>query len=146
MWLLTHVLFGRKDIDYFCVMHVTGNGLFSQSKGRPKSDSRQKLKCSVALNDKLLQLRKDFSLHDDTKMLVMLSISTSDMNRFVSMFPEVFFIDCTSGEPEYTNSICCNHIYGFVYTNSYILRMELYASVHMNPYKPIRTNLSFTLV
>jgi hypothetical protein len=34
--------------------------------------------CSVALNEKILQLRKDFSLHDDTKMLVMLSISTSD--------------------------------------------------------------------
>ena len=105
IWLLTHVLFCRKDIDYFCVMHVTGNGLFSQSKGHPKSDSRQKLKCSVDLNEKILQLRKDFSLHDDTKMLVMLSISTSDMNRFVSMNPEVWFIDCTSGETEYTNSI-----------------------------------------
>jgi len=84
-------------------MHVTGKGLFSQSKGRPKSDSRQKLKCSVALNDKLLQLRKDFSLHDDTKMLVMLSISTNDMTRYVSMHPEVWFIDCTLGETEYTN-------------------------------------------
>ncbi len=86
-WLLTHVFFSMKDIDYFCVMHVTGNGLFSQSKGRPKSDSRQKLNCSDALNEKMLQLRKDFSLHDDTKMLVMLSISTSDLNRFVFMFP-----------------------------------------------------------
>jgi len=29
-------------------MHVTGNGSFSQSKGRPKSDSRQKLKrCGI---------------------------------------------------------------------------------------------------
>ena len=96
----------RKDIGYFCVMHVTGNGLFSQSKGRPKSDSRQKLKCSEILNEKILELRKDFSLHDDTKMLVMLSISTNDMNRYVSMYPEVWFIDCTSGETEYTN---CNN-------------------------------------
>ena len=111
IWFLMHVIFYRKDIDYFCAMHVTGKGLFSQSKGHPKSDSRQKLKCSVALNDKLLQLRKDFSLHDDTKMLVMLSISTSDMNRFVSMNPEVWFIDCTSGETEYTNSIVSNRIY-----------------------------------
>ena len=117
IWLLTHVIFYRKDIDYFCVMHVTGKGLFSQLKGRLKSDSRQKLKCSVALNDKLLQLRKDFSLHDDTKMLVMLSISTSDMNRFVSMNPEVWFIDCTSGETEYTNSIISNRIYYLIYTN-----------------------------
>ena len=96
------LFFCRKDIDYFCVMHVTGNGLFSQSKGRPtKSDSRQKLKCSQILNEKILELRKDFALHDDTKMLVMLSISTNDMNRYVSMYPEVWFIDCASGETEY---------------------------------------------
>ena len=100
----------RKDIDYFCVMHVTGNGLFSQSKGRPKSDSRQKLKCSEVLNEKILQLRKDFSLHDDTKMLVMLSISTNDMTRYVSMHPEVWFIDCTSGET--VIQLC---IYKFIY-------------------------------
>ena len=93
----------RKDIDYYCVMHVTGSGLFSQTKGRPDSETRQKLKCSDFLNEKILELRKDFSLHDDTKMLVMLSISTNDMNRYVSMYPEVWFIDCTSGE-----SVCLN--------------------------------------
>jgi len=97
------LFFCRKDIDYFCVMHVTGNRLFSQSKGRPKSEECQKLKCSDILNEKILELRKDFALHDDTKMSVMLSISTSDMNRFVSMYPEVWFIDCTSGETECTN-------------------------------------------
>ena len=85
-------------------MHVTGNGLFSQSKGRPNSDTRKKLKCSEFLNEKILELRKDLSLHDDTKMLVMLSISTNDVNRYVSMYPEVWFIDCTSDETVYTNS------------------------------------------
>jgi hypothetical protein len=94
----------RKDIDYFCVMHVTGNILFSQSKGPPNSDTRKKLKCSEFLNEKILELRKDLSLHDDTKMLVMLSISTNDVNRYVSMYPEVWFIDCTSDETVYTNS------------------------------------------
>ena len=93
----------RKDIDYYCVMHVTGSGLFSQTKGRPDSETRQKLKCSDFLNEKILELRKDFSLHDDTKMLVMLSISTNDMNRYVSMYPDVWFIDCTCGE-----SLCSN--------------------------------------
>jgi hypothetical protein len=48
-------------------MHVTGNGLFSQSKGRPNSDTRKKLKCSEFLNKKILELQKDFSLHDDPK-------------------------------------------------------------------------------
>jgi len=110
------MFFCRKDIDYFCVMHVTGNGLFTQSKGRPtKSDSRQKLKCSQILNEKILELRKDFALHNETKMLVMLSISTNDMNRYVSMYPEVWFIDCTSGETEYLKSYICNHTYDFVY-------------------------------
>ncbi len=96
----------RKDIDYYCAMHVTGSGsgLFSQSKGRPDSNTRQKLKCSDFLNEKILELRKDFSFHDNTKTLVMLSISTNDMNRYVSMYPEVWFIDCTSGESIYSNT------------------------------------------
>ena len=101
----------RKDIDYYCVMHVTGSGLFSQSKGRPYSNTRQKLKCSDFLNEKILELQKDFSLHDDTKMLVMLSISTNDMNRYVSMYPKVWFIDCTSGETVYSNPYISSRIY-----------------------------------
>ena len=48
----------RKDIDYYCVMHVTGSGLFSQSKGRPDSDTRQKIKCSDFLNEKILSCEK----------------------------------------------------------------------------------------
>jgi hypothetical protein len=31
-------------------------------------------------------------------MMVMLSICTKDMNKYVSMFPDVWFIDCTAGE------------------------------------------------
>jgi len=128
----------RKDIDYFCVMHVTGNGLFSQSKGRPESDSRQKLKCSEVLNEKILQLRKDFSSHDDTKMLVMLSIYTNDMTRYVSMHPEVWFIDCTSGVTEYTNLILFICIYVFVYSNFY-MTYGLYIPVHR--YSPWNSTL-----
>ncbi len=101
----------RKDIDYYCVMHVTGSGLFSQTKGRPDSETRQKLKCSDFLNEKILELRKDFSLHDDTKILVMLSKSTNDMNRYVSMYPDVWFIDCTSGESAYLNAYVSFRIY-----------------------------------
>ena len=94
----------RKDIDYYCVMHVTGSRLFSQTKGHPDSGTRKKLTCSDYLNEKMRQLRKDFSLHDDTKMLVMLSISTNDMNRYVSMYPKVWFIDCTSGESVFSST------------------------------------------
>ena len=101
----------RKDIDYYRVMHVAGSGLFSQTKGCPDSDTRQKLKCSDFLNEKILELRKDFSLHDDTKILVMLSKSTNDMNRYVSMYPDVWFIDCTSGESAYLNAYVSFRIY-----------------------------------
>ena len=101
----------RKDIDYYCAMHVTGSGLFSQSKGHPDSDTHQNFKCSDFLNEKILQLQKGFSLHDDTKMLVMFSISTNDMNRYASMYPEVWFIDCTSGETVYLNPYISSHIY-----------------------------------
>jgi hypothetical protein len=31
-------------------------------------------------------------------MMVMLSICTKDMNKYVLMFPDVWFIDCTAGE------------------------------------------------
>jgi hypothetical protein len=31
-------------------------------------------------------------------MMVMLSICMKEMNRYVSMFPEVWFIDCTASE------------------------------------------------
>jgi len=79
----------RKDIDYYCVMHVSGEGLFAHAKGRPTEETRIQLNCSDSIEQKVLQLRKDFAIHDNTKMLVMLSISTKDMNRFVSMYPEV---------------------------------------------------------
>jgi len=92
-----HVYF-RKDIDYYCVVHVSGEGLFAHAKGHPTEETRIQLKCSDSIQQKVLQLHKVFAIHDNTKMLVMISISTKDMNRFVSMHPEVWFIDCTAGE------------------------------------------------
>ncbi len=47
--------------------------------------------------DKVNELRKDFGLNNETKMVVMLSISTNDMNRYVAMYCKVWFIDCTAG-------------------------------------------------
>jgi hypothetical protein len=85
----------RKEINYFCVTHVTGHGLFSQAKGRP---TQSLLPCLESSHEKIIELRKDFLLHDDTHMMVMLSICTKDMNKYVSMFPDVWFIDCSAGE------------------------------------------------
>jgi hypothetical protein len=50
------------------------------------------------MENKIIKLRKDFGLNNKTKMVVMLSILTHDMNRYVAMYPEVWFIDCTAGK------------------------------------------------
>jgi hypothetical protein len=57
--LLCNLLFS-KDIVYYCVIHVSGQGLFSQAKDGLKGGSRIKLPCSDSVQDKMLELRKDF--------------------------------------------------------------------------------------
>ncbi len=94
----------RKEIDYFCVVHETGRGLFAQSKGRPSGSKSISLPCPTSTMNKIIELRKDFGLSNETKMLVMLSLSTSDMNRYVAMYPEVWFVDCTAG-------MCIRNVY-----------------------------------
>jgi hypothetical protein len=87
----------RRDIDYFCVVHESGRGLFAHAKGRPTGSKIIPLPCSMSMMDRIHELRKDFGLQNETKMVVMLSISTNDMNRYVAMYPRVWFIDCTAG-------------------------------------------------
>ncbi len=101
--MLTHILSSvclhnasRRDIDYFCVVHESGRGLFAHAKGRPTGSKITPLPCSTSMMDKINELRKDFGLNNETKMVVMLSISMNDMNRYVAMYPEVWFIDCTA--------------------------------------------------
>jgi hypothetical protein len=69
-----------------------------EAKGRPKGGSQIKLSFSDSMQKKMLELRRNVWLHNDTQMIVMLSICTKEMNRYVSMFPEVWIIDCTAGE------------------------------------------------
>jgi hypothetical protein len=88
----------RKDIDYYCVVHETGRGLFAHAKGRPKGSKTTALLCSMSMMDKIIELRKDFGLNNETKMVGMLSFLVHDMNRHVAMYPEVWFIDCTAGK------------------------------------------------
>jgi hypothetical protein len=49
-----------KDIDYYCVIHVSGQGLFLEAKGRPKGGSRIELPFSDSMQEKMLELRRDF--------------------------------------------------------------------------------------
>jgi hypothetical protein len=87
----------RRDIDYFCVVHESGCGLFAHAKGRPTGSKITPLPCSMSMMDRINELRKDFGLNNETKMVVMLSISMNDMNRYVAIYPKVWFIDCTAG-------------------------------------------------
>jgi hypothetical protein len=50
------------------------------------------------MRDKILELRNDFNLHNNTKMLLFISIVINDMVKYVSMYPEVWFLDCTYGK------------------------------------------------
>ena len=81
--MLTHIISSvilhnafRRDIDYFCVVHESGRGLFAHAKGRPTGSKITPLPCSMSMMDKTNELRKDFGLNNKTKMVVMLSIST----------------------------------------------------------------------
>ena len=92
----------RLDINYFYVVHESGKGLTSYARGRPtkdrKSASTNGFECTLEMSDKISELRTDYNMHDGTKMLLFISIATNDMVKYVCMYPEVWFLDCTYGE------------------------------------------------
>jgi hypothetical protein len=77
----------------------TGNGLFAYPRGRPGRDSRigEKLPCSVDVDQKLCKLRLDYGISEDEENDGVLSLATKEMVRYMSMYPEVWFMDCTAG-------------------------------------------------
>ncbi len=74
----------------------------SYARGRPTKDRNSTLsdgfECTSKMRDKILELRNDFNLHNNTKMLLFISIVINDMVKYVSMYPEVWFLDCTYGK------------------------------------------------
>ena len=92
----------RLDINYFYIVHETGKGLMSYARGRPTKDQNSTLsdgfECTSEMHDKILELRNEFNMHNNTKMLLFVSIATNDMVKYVSMYPEVWFLDCTYGK------------------------------------------------
>ena len=67
----------------------------SYARGRPTSNG---FECTSEMREKILELRNDFNMHNKTKMLLFISIATNDMVKYVSMYPEVWFLDCTYGK------------------------------------------------
>ena len=74
----------------------------SYARGHPTKDQNSTLsdgfECTSEMHDKILKLRNDFNLHNNTKMLLFISIVTNDMVKYVSVYPEVWFLDCTYGK------------------------------------------------
>ena len=81
------------------VQHETGNGLFAYPRGRPGRDSQigEKIPCPVDVDQKLCKFRLDYGISESNKMMVFLSLATKEMVRYMSMYPEVWFMDCTAG-------------------------------------------------
>ncbi len=95
-------------------MHVHGKGLLAYSRGWPGKDHNcVPFPSSLDLDKKIQDLRNDFLSHIETKMMLLVSITMNNMIRYVSMYPEVWFLDCTAGEWGYTNA--CSSIW--LYTN-----------------------------
>ncbi len=80
-------------------MHENGKGLLAYSRGQPGKDQNcVQFPSSLDLDKKIQDLWNDFLLHNETKMMLLVSIATNNMSRYVSMYPEVWFLDCTAGE------------------------------------------------
>jgi hypothetical protein len=95
-------------------VHENGKGLLAYSRGWPGKDYNcVPFPYSLEFDKKIQDLRDDFLLHDETKMMLLVSIATNNMIRSMSMYPEVWFLDCTVGEWGYANT--CSSI--CLYTN-----------------------------
>jgi hypothetical protein len=52
---------------------------------------------SKKIEDELSIMREDFVLNQQSKMLVLVSMSTDKMIRLVAMYPDLWFMDITAG-------------------------------------------------
>ncbi len=69
------------DINFYYILHETGNGLFAYPKGRPGPERthRTPIPCLDDIENRVRQIRSDNSILDSTKMLVLLSLASNEM-------------------------------------------------------------------
>jgi hypothetical protein len=80
-------------------VHENGKGLLAYSRGwLGKYQNCVQFPSSLDLDKRIQDLRNDFLLHNETKMMLLVSLATKNMIRYVLMYPEVWFLDCTAGE------------------------------------------------
>ena len=49
------------------------------------------------IETRILKIRRDKIIPDSSEWMVLLSFATDDMICYMSMYPHVWFMDCTSG-------------------------------------------------
>ena len=88
-------------MNYYYVIHKSGKGLFAYPKGRPRKDGNQakrgiQLPSSDDVETSILKIRSDKRIPDSSEWMVLLSFATNEMIRYMTMYPQVWFMDCTT--------------------------------------------------
>lgn len=86
------------EVTHVCLtMDKDGRLLVYKNKGRPTREETVVMNCSDAMRHELQKLKADMGYPGSTEVLLAVAIATDEMLRHVHMFPEVFFMDVTSG-------------------------------------------------
>jgi hypothetical protein len=100
--LYPYRFFASKGINYYYVIHKSGKGLFGYPKGRPRKDGNQakggiQLPSSADIETSIFKIRRDKLIPDSSEWMVLLSFATNEVIKYISMYPQVWFMDCTAG-------------------------------------------------
>ncbi len=69
-------------------MHENGKGLLAYLRGWPGKDCNcVPFPSCLDLDKKIQDPKNDFLLHNETKMMLLVSVVTNNMIRYVSMYP-----------------------------------------------------------
>jgi hypothetical protein len=87
------------DTNYFVITHETGEGMIAtQGRGHPR---KEEVKRRIEFPDYMIQdiedLRRDLRIDEGARIILITSLSMNEIVRLVSMHPEVWFMDVTSG-------------------------------------------------
>ena len=80
--------------------------LVYKGKGRPSRKEMQTISADGNLKKHLRNLRRDLQLQDSSRILLALSVATSNMIRTMHMFPEVQFIDAVANMNRQNATFC----------------------------------------
>lgn len=92
-----------EGISYVLMYDDPASGLIvERTRGRPSNTEklakeREVLKCTEETEKEIDDLRTELGFSRQSKIVLMLSIASDEMIRYVMMYPEVFFMDVTGG-------------------------------------------------